>query len=61
MESMTLEDVKRQEFLNSGSSKTNNDQFEKDGYLVVKDLWNSEELFRPFLNLEVQQVIGESS
>lgn len=44
---MPFELVQQQEFLNSGSSKTNNDQFEKDGYLVVKDLWDSEELFRP--------------
>lgn len=48
---MTLEDVKRTELLNSGSSKTGNDQFEKDGYLVVKDLWDSEELFRPIPEL----------
>ena len=48
---MTLEDIKKQELLNSGSSKTNNDQFEKDGYLVVKDLWNFEELFRPIPEL----------
>ena len=48
---MTLEEVKKQELLASGSSKTNNDQFEKDGYLVVKDLWNSEELFRPIPEL----------
>jgi|TARA_R100000030_G_scaffold100805_1_gene94792 hypothetical protein len=51
MENMTLEEVKKQELLASGSSKTNNDQFEKDGYLVVKDLWNSEELFRPIPEL----------
>ncbi len=48
---MTLEEVRKQELLNSGSSKTDNDQFEKDGYLVVKDLWDSEELFRPIPEL----------
>ena len=44
---MTLESLQAQEFHNTGTSWTKNEQFEKDGYLVVKDLWNVEELLRP--------------
>lgn len=46
-EQMTEEQVFFQEKLNSGTSKTNNKQFEKDGYLVVKNLWDPHELYRP--------------
>ncbi len=44
---MTLESLQAQEFHNTGTSWTKNEQFEKDGYLVVKDLWDVEELLRP--------------
>tara|TARA_B100002019_G_scaffold69346_1_gene59688 strand:- start:1324 stop:2043 length:720 start_codon:yes stop_codon:yes gene_type:complete len=46
-EAMTLESLQAQEFHNTGTSWTKNEQFEKDGYLVVKDLWDVEELLRP--------------
>jgi len=46
-EGMTMEDVSRAEFQNSGSSPTNNEQFDKDGYLLIKDLWDPSELYRP--------------
>ena len=46
-EGMNPEQVKFQERLNSGSSWTRNEQFDKDGYLVVKNLWDVEELYRP--------------
>jgi len=46
-EGMTPEQLKFQEKRNSGTSWTNNEQFDKDGYLVVKNLWDPEELFRP--------------
>tara|TARA_B100000287_G_scaffold334384_1_gene319681 strand:+ start:2075 stop:2824 length:750 start_codon:yes stop_codon:yes gene_type:complete len=36
-----------QEKMNTGTTKTNNKQFEKDGYLVVEDLWDPEELYHP--------------
>ena len=32
---------------NSGSTWTRNPQFEKDGYLIVKNLWIPEELYHP--------------
>lgn len=44
---MSIEDVKFQESLNSGSSKTNHKQFDEDGYLVIKNLWDPKELYRP--------------
>ena len=46
-EQMTIEDVKRQEKLNSGTSKTNNIEFDKSGYFVVRNLWDPQELYRP--------------
>ena len=46
-EGMTREDVSKAEFLYSGSSPTNNEQFDKDGYLLIKDLWDPSELYRP--------------
>ena len=32
---------------NTGFSMTNNEQFDKDGYLIVKDLWDPDELYYP--------------
>ena len=36
-----------QEKTNTGTAWTRNEQFDKNGYLVVKDLWNAEELYHP--------------
>ena len=44
---MTLEQLQFQERRNTGTAWTRNEQFEKDGYLVIKNLWDSKELFRP--------------
>lgn len=46
-EQMTEERLAYQERLNAGTSWTRNEQFDKDGYLVVKDLWDPQELYRP--------------
>ena len=46
-EEMNLDQIQFQERINSGTSWTNNEQFEKDGYLVIKDLWDPKELFVP--------------
>jgi hypothetical protein len=46
-EKMTEEQLFYQERQNTGTSWTRNEQFEKDGYLVVKYLWDSQELYRP--------------
>ena len=44
---MTFEQLQFQEKINSGTSWTHNEQFDKDGYLVVKDLWDKDELYHP--------------
>ena len=44
-ERTNLEHIQNQERINSGTSWTNNEQFDKDGYIVVKDLWDPKELF----------------
>ena len=36
-----------QERQNTGTAWTRNDSFDKNGYLVVKDLWDPEELYHP--------------
>jgi len=49
-ERMTPEQLLFQEKINTGTSKTNNKKFDEDGYLVVKDLWDPKELYRPVPN-----------
>ena len=46
-EQMNEDQLLYQERMNTGTSWTHNEQFEKDGYLVVKDLWDKDELFHP--------------
>jgi len=46
-EQMTEEQIAFQERKNSGTAWTRNDSFEKNGYLVIKDLWDPEELYHP--------------
>jgi hypothetical protein len=46
-EQMTEEQLLFQERLNTGTAWTRNEQFEKDGYLVVKNLWDPKDLYRP--------------
>ena len=46
-EQMNEDQVLHQERMNTGTSWTHNEQFDKDGYLVVKDLWDKDELFHP--------------
>ena len=46
-ERMNEMQIMYQEKQNSGSSRTNNKKFDKDGYLVVKDLWDPVELYYP--------------
>jgi len=36
-----------QEKQNTGTAWTHNDSFEKNGYLIVKDLWDAKELYHP--------------
>ena len=43
-----------QEKVNTGTAWTRNDQMEKDGYLVVKDLWDPQDLYFPLPELKGQ-------
>ena len=53
-EQMSDMQVLFQEKQNTGTTKTNNDKFERDGYLVVKDLWDPQELYHPLPELRGQ-------
>ena len=44
-EGMTQQDVSRQELINSYTSITDHEKFDKDGYLVLKKLCNPKDLF----------------
>lgn len=46
-EQMTEEMVSHAERHYTGTTKTNNSQFEKDGYLVIKNLYDPEKLYHP--------------
>lgn len=44
-EQMTKEQLDFQERFNSGTSPTNNEQFDRDGYLILKNLWDPKDLY----------------
>ena len=44
---MSNEQLDFQERLNTGTTKTNDAGFEKNGYLFLKDLWDPKELYSP--------------
>ena len=46
-ETMTEEQIIATEKFNTGTTWTRNEQFEKDGYLVIKNLWEPKELYHP--------------
>ena len=46
-EQMTAQQLIMQEQQNTGTAWTRNESFEKNGYLVIKNLWNPEELYHP--------------
>ena len=46
-EQMTELQLMVQERRNTGTAWTRNESFEKNGYLVIKDLWDPEELYHP--------------
>jgi hypothetical protein len=45
MEQLTQEQIDFQEKLNTGTSTTNNEQFDRDGYLIIKSLWDPKDLY----------------
>lgn len=48
MDKQSLEEkIKFVEKLNSGTSPTKNEEFDKNGYLIVKNLWNPMDLYCP--------------
>jgi hypothetical protein len=44
-EQMTQEQIDFQEKVNSGTSPTNNEEFDKNGYLVLRNLWDPQDLY----------------
>ena len=42
---MTQEQIDWQEKVNSGTSPTNNEEFDKNGYLVLRNLWDPKDLY----------------
>ena len=53
-EAMNELQIAFQEKKNSGTAWTRNDKMEKDGYLVLRDLWDPEELYHPLPELRGQ-------
>jgi hypothetical protein len=50
MEQMTEEQLQWQERMNTGTAWSHNESFEKNGYLVIKNLWDPKELYHPLPN-----------
>ncbi len=45
MEQMTQDKIDLQERINTYTSPTNNEEFDKNGYLVLRNLWDSKDLY----------------
>ena len=58
MAGMTDLQIMMQERINTGTAWTRNESFENNGYLVIKDLWDPEELYHQFQNKEGSIIIG---
>ena len=54
VEAMSEVQLMFQEKQNTGTAWTNNKDFDKNGYFVVKDLWDAEELYHPVPELRGQ-------
>lgn len=46
-EQMTEEELITQEWRNTGTTWTKNDDFERDGYYIIRNLWDPQELYSP--------------
>ena len=53
-EGMTDVQIMMQERMNTGTTWTKHDKFDKDGYFVIKDLWDPEELYHPVPDIRGQ-------
>ena len=51
---MNLLELQMQERKNTGTAWTRNDDFEKDGYFKVENLWSPEELYHPLPDMRGQ-------
>ena len=51
---MTEEEVLLAEKTNTGTSWTRNKDFDKNGYLIIKDLWDAQELYHPVPEIKGQ-------
>jgi hypothetical protein len=51
---MTEEEVLLSEKKNTGTSWTRNEDFDKNGYVVIKDLWDASELYHPVPEIKGQ-------
>ena len=53
-EKMNEQTIAASERKSTGTSWTRNEQFDKDGYIVVKNLWDPEDLYHPLPNITGQ-------
>ena len=53
-EAMTEHQVMFQERKNTGTVWTRNKEFDKNGYLVIKDLWDPDDLYHPVPDIKGQ-------
>ena len=53
-EQMTDLQIMMQERMNTGTTWTRNEKFERDGYLVIEDLWDPIELYHPVPDMKGQ-------
>ena len=44
---MSAANLALQERINSDTAKTGHEQFDKDGYIIIKNVWDPEELYHP--------------
>jgi hypothetical protein len=50
MERMTEEQLQWKERINTETSWTHNEYFERNGYLIIRNLWNPDDLYHPVPN-----------
>tara|TARA_R100001460_G_scaffold52870_1_gene91821 strand:+ start:189 stop:905 length:717 start_codon:yes stop_codon:yes gene_type:complete len=60
-EQMNELQLMHQERMNTGTAWTRNDSFEKNGYLVIKDLWDVDALYHPVPPLKGQYNYWDSN
>ena len=61
LEGMAELELMNQERHNSTTAWTRNDKFDKDGYLVIEDLWDPEELYHPVPEMRGQRTYWDKN